>query len=164
MIGAQMSQDRHLAPQQVVAVLRRHPRVAFQQLVEKPDDLARLQGSLPELVPFGGAHYEGVLPMVDWDHRLPSRSVVLRIYAYYSESTLRAGLTELTARSQQIAAQDRYPEFDVADFAGLAADEAYEAELDQQGTVAKIRLVSAWRRRAARTRARSSASANGLVT
>lgn len=141
-----MSQDRHLTPEQVVAALRRHPRVAHQKLVETPEDLARLRGSLPELVPFGGAKYEGVLPIIDWDHRLPSRSVLLRIYAYYSEATLRAGLTEVTARSQQISAQDRFPEFDVPDFAGLTGDEAYEAELDQQGTVLKIRLVSAWRR------------------
>jgi hypothetical protein len=141
-----MSDSKILAPQRTVAALRRHPRVDYQQLVTAEEDLARLTESLPELTAFGGATYEGVLPVVDWDHRLPSRSVILRIYAYYSEATLRAGVAELQSRSQQIQAQDRYPEFDVPDFAGLTADEAYEAELDDGSAVQKIRLVSAWRR------------------
>ncbi len=118
----------------------------YQKLVTGEDELARLKESLPELTAFGGANYEGVLPVIDWDHRLPSRSVILRVYAYYSEATLRAGVAELQSRSQQIQAQDRYPEFDVPDFAGLTADEAYEAELDEKSVVQKVRLVSAWRR------------------
>ena len=38
---------------------------------------------LPPLVPFGTHAYHEVMPILDWDHRLPSRSLVLRIYAYY---------------------------------------------------------------------------------
>jgi len=133
-------------PKKVIAALRRHPRVAFQALVASEEVLARLEASLPELVAFGGAAYEGILPVVDWDHRLPSRVVTLRLYAYYSAATLRAGEAELQTRTQQIQAQDRYPEFDVPDFSGLTADEAYEAEIDETGEAQKIRLVSAWRR------------------
>ncbi|MBW2732717.1 MAG: hypothetical protein JRH20_10025 [Deltaproteobacteria bacterium] len=141
-----MSPERRLDPNQIVAALQRHPRIAYQKLVCTEDHLARLRDTLPTLHAFGGAKFQGVLPVVDWDHRLPSRTTTLRIYAYYSPATLRAGKAEFSARSQQINAQDRFPEFDVPDFAGLTADEAYEAELDNESGISKTRLVSAWRR------------------
>lgn len=141
-----MSGEKRLEPDQIVAAIQRHPRVAYQKLVCTEDHLVRLRESLPILYPFGGAEFQGVLPVIDWDHRLPSRATMLRIYAYYSSATLRAGKAEFSARSQQIRAQDRFPEFDVPDFAGLTADEAYEADLDGEGSVSKIRLVSTWRR------------------
>src|SRR3712207_6863925 len=36
--------------------------------------------------------YAGAISIVDWDHRLPSQQLVLRVYGYYSEDTLQAGL------------------------------------------------------------------------
>jgi len=47
---------------------------------------------------------------------------------------------------EQIAERDRYPEFDVPDFGGLVADEAYEAEMPSAEPPKKFRLVSEWRR------------------
>lgn len=141
-----MSASRTLEAKQLLRELKRHPRIAHQGIVTKADDLARLQDSLPALVAFGSARYSGALAVVDWDHRLPSKSVILRVYAYYTDGGLRAGTVEMRARSEQIAARDKFPEFDVPDYAGLNADEAYEAELDPAGTVSKMRLVSPWRR------------------
>lgn len=135
-----------LTPEQIVTTLKRHPRIEYQNLVMSSEELSRLRNSLPELAPFGGARYAGVLPVIDWDHRLPSRLIILRVYAYYSETSLRAGLAELESRIHQIKAQDRFPEFDVSDFSGISADEAYEAELAQDATMQRIRLVSIWRR------------------
>ena len=42
--------------------------------------------------------------------------------------------------------RDKYPEFDVPDFDGLSADEAYEIELSPSGQIGRCRLTSAWRR------------------
>ena len=47
---------------------------------------------------------------------------------------------------KEISAEDLFPEFDVSDFAGLPADEAYEAETDLAGSPSRLRLVSEWRR------------------
>jgi hypothetical protein len=132
--------------EQIIAALRRHPRIAFQTLIGGHEEQERLRDSLPMLVPFGGSDYHGLLPILDWDHRLPSKVTVLRVYAYYSEATLRAGEAELAARDEQIRERDKFPEFDVPDFTGLTADEAYEGEVEQTGKVAGLRLVSAWRR------------------
>jgi hypothetical protein len=83
---------------------------------------------------------------VDWDHRLPSSNLILRVYGYYSEDTLEAGYEAFDDRFEQIAERDKYPEFDVPDFDGLAADEAYEIELSPDGKIGRCRLTSAWRR------------------
>jgi hypothetical protein len=138
--------ERARQAQQITAALRRHPRIIFQHLVGGDEHIDRIRETLPLLVPFGGAEYHGLLPILDWDHRLPSRVTVLRVYGYYSEATLRAGEAEYEARHDQIRERDKFPEFDVPDFAGLTADEAYEGEVDQGGKVQGLRLVSGWRR------------------
>lgn len=131
----------------ILSALKKHPRIVHQSFVSTDAQLARLRQSLPHLIPFGAESFHGFLPLLDWDHRLPSRSAILRIYAFYSDLTYRAGLAELGTRTEQITAQDKFPEFDVPDFAGLTADEAYEGELDPEtGQVAQLRLVSSWRR------------------
>jgi hypothetical protein len=124
--------------------LKRHPRVEFQAL---GDAAAReaLAAALPSFLPFRGA-YSGVLWMLDWDHRLPSKQLILRLYAYYTPDAKRSGLQSLQDRQARIAREDLFPEFDVPDFAGLIADEAYEAEVPLGGVPAKFRLVSEWRR------------------
>lgn len=130
----------------ILAALRRHVRIEHQKLVANAEQMDRFRTSLPTFVPFAASGYFQFLPVLDWDHRLPSRVTIFRLYAYYSDLTFRAGEAEFNARSQQIAAQDEFPEFDVPDFGGLTADEAYEGEVDAQGAVAQVRLVSNWRR------------------
>jgi hypothetical protein len=90
--------------------------------------------------------YAGAICVIDWDHRLPSRALALRIYAYYGEASLAAGQEAYDDRLEEIGTQDRFPEFDVADFDHLVADEAYEVELTPEGEVGRCRLTSAWRR------------------
>src|SRR3954447_3608344 len=109
--------------------LRRHPRVALQGFFSDPETLGKLASALPNFVPFKGAHYAGVLWVLDWDHRLPSRDLILRLYAYYSDDARRAGLKNFDERQGQIAREELFPEFDVPDFGALVADEAYEAEM-----------------------------------
>ncbi|MEZ4365321.1 MAG: hypothetical protein R2939_03415 [Kofleriaceae bacterium] len=125
--------------------VRVHPRVAYQGLMGGADVAARLAAAMPALPSFRQP-YAGAITIVDWDHRLPSTQLVVRVLGYYSEETLEAGHEAYDDRLEQIAERDRFPEFDVPDFDGLAADEAYEVELAPDGTVGKARLTSAWRR------------------
>lgn len=125
--------------------IRRHPRVAYQDLFGDDAAAALMAAALPPLPSFRHEH-AGAIAIVDWDHKLPSQSLALRIYGYYSDEALEAGLEAFDDRIEQIAERDRYPEFDVPDFDGLPADEAYEIELTPTGTVGRCRLTSAWRR------------------
>ena len=126
--------------------MRVHPRLAQQGLFEGVGAWVQIAATIPPLVPFGDADYAGALWVIDWDHRLPSRHAALRLYAYYTAERRRELEEAVAAREKEIAAEDLFPEFDVSDFAGLPADEAYEAETDLGGSPARLRLVSEWRR------------------
>ncbi len=126
--------------------IRRHPRVALQDLLGSDADREKLATALPTFIPFRAPTYAAGIWVVDWDHRLPSRELVLRLYAFYSEESLKDGLASFDERKEQIKSEELFPEFDVPDFAGLVADEAYEAELPLNAPPKKFRLVSEWRR------------------
>ena len=134
--------------------LRRHPRVAYQGFAGKEGEAARIAAELPPLTPFRH-EYAGALAVVDWDHRLPSQRLALRVYAYYTQQSYDAGQEAYDDRLEDIGRRDRYPEFDVPDFDNLAADEAYEIELALDGGIGRCRLTSAWRREIAREDART---------
>lgn len=125
--------------------LRLHPRVAYQGILADPDAAATIASDLAAMPPFR-SDYHGAICIVDWDHRLPSQGLALRIYAYYSPESLESGEEAYDDRLEDIGRRDRYPEFDVPDFDQLPADEAYEVELSPEGTLGRCRLTSAWRR------------------
>jgi hypothetical protein len=141
-----VSDDAALARRQVAEALRLHVRVAYQGLFAEPPQRAALAAQLPDLVAFGDHGYHAVVALLDWDHRLPSKGLVLRLYAYYDERSAARGRESFDLRTEDIAQRDRYPEFDVPDYEGLFADEAYESPVDLKGTVERPRLVSDWRR------------------
>lgn len=107
--------------------------------------MARIAGALPPLHRFR-QDYFGAISVIDWDHRLPSQNLILRVYGYYSEDTLESGLEAFEGRLDMIAERDKYPEFDVPDFDGIVADEAYEIDVSIGGEVGRCRLTSVWRR------------------
>lgn len=129
----------------VAEEIRLHPRVAYQGLLSEEGAATRVAAALPPLSRFRH-DYAGAISIVDWDHRLPSSQLILRVYGYYSDDTLEAGYEAFDDRLEMIAERDKYPEFDVPDFDSLAADEAYECELSPSGQVGRCRLTSAWRR------------------
>jgi hypothetical protein len=129
----------------ILKTLRLHPRVAYQGFLADDVIKARLLGALPGLVPFHQS-YHGAIGVVDWDHRLPSKQLVVRLYLYYDVWTLAEGQSAFDRRLEEIAERDRFPEFDVPDFGDLPADEIYEAEVTPEGDVAQCRLTSPWRR------------------
>jgi len=77
---------------------------------------------------------------------LPSRQAVLRLYAHYTDERRREAQRALDDRLAEIGKADLFPEFDVPDFVGLPADEAYETEVDLSGNPSRLRLISDWRR------------------
>lgn len=139
--GTKKQQARELISQ-----LERHPRTVFQQMIMGKTMLKELERGLPYLVPFADNTYHGMLSILDWDHRLPSQNAILRIYAYYSEESYAAGKKALARRNAQIQERDKFPEFDVPDFADLNAEEAYEASVEASGKVRQVQLASEWRR------------------
>jgi hypothetical protein len=130
---------------QLVEALRLHPRVAYQGHFAEDEIKAKLLANLPALVPFRDSYHSAVA-IVDWDHHLPSRQLVVRIYAYYDETSAEEGETAFDDRLEEIGARDRFPEFDVPDFSELPADEIYEVEVEADGKVLQCRLTSPWRR------------------
>jgi hypothetical protein len=94
---------------EIVGKLRKHPRIELQGIGNE-EQRERIQQTLPLLVPFGHEQYFGLLPILDWDHHLPTTNAVLRIYAYYAEETLRAGEAEMKARARVIQLRDRFPD------------------------------------------------------
>ncbi len=123
-----------------------HPRLGRQHLFEKPEELGRIAEALPVFVPFKGKSYKAALWILDWDHRIPSRDFVLRLYLFYTAQGKSIGELAFAERLSQVEAEDLFPEFDVSDFAGLSADEVYEAEGPVGGELKSFRLVSEWRR------------------
>lgn len=123
-----------------------HPRLLQQDLYSSVADVERLVADLPPLVPFRDGRYEDADWIVDWDHCLPSKHAVLRLGAYYGEPRRREALEVIERRRAEIVRGDLYPEFDVPDFAGIPADEIYEAEMEIGRPPSHLRLVSEWRR------------------
>jgi hypothetical protein len=126
--------------------IRLHPRVVSQGLFKEPADLEKIAAVLPVFLPFKGKAYKAALWVLDWDHRVPSRDYIVRLYAHYSAHGKAVGEVSFADRVSQIEREDLFPEFDVSDFGGLGADEVYEAEGPIGGDLKSFRLVSEWRR------------------
>ena len=126
--------------------LRRHPRVELQGLYESAAEREKLAQALRVFLPFGGKTYHAALWVADWDHRLPSQNIIVRLYAYYASHGKRVAEESFGERKAQIVAETIFPEFDVADFGGLSADEVYEADGPVGGDLKAFHLVSEWRR------------------
>lgn len=125
--------------------VRLHPRIAYQGLFADPAARTALLARLPTMRPFKGS-YAGGLAILDWDHRLPSKELVLRLHLYYDQLSLAAGEEAYDDRLELIAQKDVFPEFDVPDFVELPADEAYVFELSEKGELTATRFTSRWRR------------------
>ncbi len=128
-----------------VTELHIHPRVA-QQGVERAAADRVFEESLPKVQPFRGHEMHSVIGVLDWDHRLPSKTLTLRLHVLYDDEARGRFDQALARRREEITARDLYPEFDVPDYAGLPADESYDVELTVGLEVEAMRLTSPWRR------------------
>jgi hypothetical protein len=125
--------------------LHLHPRVAQQDI---GDEQAKrvLAAALPRVLPFRPQTVHSLVAVLDWDHRLPSKSLTLRLHLAYDASARERFWQAFSRRKKEIAEKNLYPEFDVPDFAGLPADEAYDVELTDTLEIEAMRLTSPWRR------------------
>ena len=57
--------------EQIIRGLKRHPRVAYQQVLTSEDQVRRLGEALPLFVPFEGKHYHRLLSILDDTVLLP---------------------------------------------------------------------------------------------
>ena len=128
-----------------VAELSIHPRIA-QQGIEKDKAQALFEETLPRVQPFRDHAVHSIVGVLDWDHRLPSKQLTLRLHVLYDDAARTRFDQALGRRREEIVARDLYPEFDVPDFAGLPADEAYDVELTSALEIEAMRLTSPWRR------------------
>ncbi len=104
---------------------------------------------MPRLQPFRGRPVHSVVATLDWDHRLPSKTLTLRLHVCYDAPARQRFEQALRRRRDEIAERDRFPEFDVPDFGGLPADESYDVDLTADLGIEAMRLVSPWRREVA---------------
>jgi hypothetical protein len=122
-----------------------HPRVE-QQGVARESVQRVFDATLPKLQPFRDHAVHAIVGVLDWDHRLPSKQLTLRLHVCYDEAARGRFDQAMTRRREEIRVRDVYPEFDVPDFGGLPADEAYDVELTAALDVEAVRLTSPWRR------------------
>lgn len=128
-----------------MAELQIHPRVE-QQGVKRESAQKVLDEALPRVQSFKGHDVHAIIGLLDWDHRLPSKQLTLRLHVCYDAGARDRFDQALNRRREEIRARDIFPEFDVPDFAGLPADEAYDVELTSQLDIEAMRLTSPWRR------------------
>src|SRR4051794_30602061 len=129
----------------VPAELQIHPRVAQQGVT--PDSLGKvLAEAVGKVRPFRGRPPHSTVALLDWDHRLPSKALTLRLHVLYDSPGRERFDQAFQMRRTEISQKDKFPEFDVPDYAGLPSDEAYDIELTAEMAVENMRLVSPWRR------------------
>ena len=125
--------------------LHLHPRVLQQGHTEqRARDL--FEAARKRLVPFRGQSMYATMALLDWDHRLPTKTYSLHIHVCYSPEAWARLRSAFERREEEVAGRDLFPEFDVPDFGGLPSDESYDAELTPEMKLDTIRLVSPWRR------------------
>jgi hypothetical protein len=125
--------------------LQVHPRVTQQGIAQEKAQ-ALFDAAFPRVQPFRDHAVHSVVGVLDWDHRLPSKQLTLRLHVLYDDAARGRFDQALARRREEIVARDLFPEFDVPDFAGLPADEAYDVELTATLDIEAMRLTSPWRR------------------
>src|SRR5262249_44334765 len=106
----------------------------------------RLATMLPRVTPFRGRAVHKTVAILDWDHRLPSRQLTLRLHLLYDEAGAARFERGFAERVDEVQKRDLFPEVDVPDFGELPGDESYDADLTIELVVDSMRLVSPWRR------------------
>ncbi|MGB1014411.1 MAG: hypothetical protein ACPG4T_09790 [Nannocystaceae bacterium] len=146
------SADAALARTAITDSLVVHPRLVQQGL--EPDRRQRngLAKQLPNLRAFADNHYTSVRAVLDWDHHLPSKMMVLRIYATYSAREAERLDREFERRARQIGNDNIYPEFDLPDYGEIEASETYVSILNPGShKLQELRFFSEWRKQVKQT-------------
>lgn len=145
--GDEASPDTRVVRGVIVDGMEVHPRLSDQGMA--PDDDARrhIAEQIPDLLAFGDSAFSHARVILDWDHRIPTQAMVLRVLASYNEDARDRLDEELETRRKKISDDNLYPEFDLPDFVGLEGSESYAAVIEP-GTFAlqEFQLTSEWRK------------------
>src|SRR5689334_21896417 len=112
-----------------------HPRAAQREIGGEREVRERVAASLSKIVSLRGRTLPRVVALLDWDHRLPSKQLTLRLHALYDEKGAARLEEAWAARTVEIKKKDLFPEFDVPDLADLPGDVSYDAELTAEMTI-----------------------------
>ena len=139
--------DPALVRAALVQRLKVHTRISQQALGPTPEQRKRFAASLPDILAFGDRRYAAAHVVLDWDHRLPSEALLLRLYLSYTDREAADVDVALKARDREIDAGNLYPEFDVPDYGEIDASETYVGLVRPGGTeVEELRFFSDWRK------------------
>lgn len=139
--------DPGLVRTALIQRLKIHTRVAQQGLGPTPDQRKKLAASLPDILAFGDRRYAAAHVLLDWDHRLPSDAMLLRLYLSYTDREAADVENTLKNRDREIDSGNLYPEFDVPDYGEIDASETYVGLVRPGGhDVEELRFFSDWRK------------------
>jgi len=98
------------------------------------------------LCPYPGKSYCHLQALIDWDHRIPSLNLIVRILACYDEISKLTLAKAIKDIELNIQSGNLFPEFDVPNYAPLVADEIYSSVLDANGeNELELQFTSDWR-------------------
>lgn len=146
-----MSSNRERDAQMVRHALRHelkvHVRIVDQGKAPTPEQLEQLAETIPDVMAFGDSSFHGVRALLDWDHQIPSKYVLLRILGCYRAVDLERLDALIEDRDEEIAEGNLYPEFDVPDYGDIDASESYVALMTPGSVeIEDFRFMSTWRK------------------
>lgn len=146
-----MSSNRERDAQMVRHALRHelkvHVRIVDQGKAPTPEQLEQLAETIPDVMAFGDSSFHGVRALLDWDHQIPSKYVLLRILGCYRAVDLERLDALIEDRDEEIAEGNLYPEFDVPDYGDLDGNESYVALMTPGSVeIEDFRFMSTWRK------------------
>jgi hypothetical protein len=146
-VSSQRERDAELVRTALRQELKVHVRIKDQGKAPTEDQLRALADTIPDVVAFGENSFAGVRAMLDWDHQIPSKYVLLRILASYRVGDLERLDAMLEDRDEEIAEGNLYPEFDVPDYGDIDASESYVALMTPGSIeIEDFRFMSTWRK------------------
>lgn len=124
-----------------------HQRLKDQSMAPAPQQVASLGEALPHLVPFDSRDYKMVRAVLDWDHQVPSRYLVLRVYCAHTEHEATMLRAQFDERDADVERDNLFPEFDLPDYGEFDAGETYIAGVNPETfELEEFRFFADWRR------------------
>lgn len=146
-MSSQRERDAERVRHAVGRELKVHVRIQDQGKAPTEEQLEQIAETLPDVVAFGENAFAGVRAVLDWDHQIPSKYALLRIFACYRDIDLERLDAMLEDRDEEIADGNLYPEFDVPDYGDLDSNESYVALLTPGSVeIEDFRFMSTWRK------------------
>lgn len=146
-MSSQRERDAEMVRTALRDELKVHVRIKDQGKAPSEEQLRTLADTIPDVVAFGENAFAGVRAVLDWDHQIPSKYVLLRILASYRAGDLERLDAMIEDRDEEVAEGNLYPEFDVPDYGDIDASESYVALMTPGSVeIEDFRFMSTWRK------------------